>query len=192
MCVNSFQFYQNSHKMSLDKHLKSKFFLLLLLSFAISASAQINLPKSHFNFDFPEGGWKYLQTTNIDKNTTIYLYSRTVCVLSKDGDTILPFLRIYVKENVDNFTAMDFALRRFLKQPFDVLEEFTASQFLPTEDAIGYVGQYKDKSNINCQFYMIYFVYKKTLVEFRLETSADTFDKLKEEFEGILNTINLN
>ncbi len=172
--------------------MKNKISAVLFLMLAMSVSAQIRLPNSHFNFDFPEGGWKYLQTTNVDENTTIYLYSRTVCVLSKKNDTVLPFLRIYVKKNTGNSTAMDFALRRFMKQPFVVVEEFTASQFLPTEDAIGYIGQYTDKSGMQCQFYMIYFVYKKTLVEFRLETSLDTFNQLKEEFEQILNTINLN
>lgn len=49
--------------------------LSLMLSFATLLVAQIKVPGTNVQFSFPNGGWKYLQTTTVDKNTTVYLYS---------------------------------------------------------------------------------------------------------------------
>jgi hypothetical protein len=153
--------------------------------------AQISLPKSNFQFTLPEGKWKYLETVNVDANTNVYLYS-SVPVVSKDNDTTLPFIRIYVKNNIGKDNSLDFSMRRFMQQPFIVVDEFSESPFLPCKDAIGYIGVYKDDNSVRSKFYMLYFVHKSTLVEFRLETTEESFAQKQSEFEQIMNTITLN
>lgn len=176
--------------------LHNKIHLLALLVAIISGilaplSAQITLPNSHFQFTLPEGKWKYLETIDVDANTHVYLYS-SLPVVSKDNDTSLPFIRIYVKNNIGQKNSFDFAMDRFMQQPFMIVDEFSSSSFLPCKDAMGYVGVYKDDNAQRSKFLMLYFVHKSTLVEFRLETTEESYPQKKTEFENILETITLN
>ncbi len=164
----------------------------LFLGSAGPLFAQITLPQSNFQFTLPEGKWKYLETVNVDANTHVYLYS-SVPVVSKDNDTTLPFLRVYVKNNIGKDNSVDFAMRRFMKQPFIIVDDFYESPLLPCKDAIGYVGLYKDDDSAKRnKFYMLYFVNKSTLVEFRLETTEESFAQKQAEFEQIMKSITLN
>jgi len=154
--------------------------------------AQISLPNSHFQFTLPEGKWKYLETIDVDAKTHVYLYS-SVPVVSKNNDTTLPFLRIYVKNDIGKDNSYDFAMNRFMQQPFIIVDEFSSSPFLPNKDAIGYIGLYKGENDtVRSKFYMLYFVHKSTLVEFRLETTEESFAQKQSEFEQIMKTITLN
>ena len=164
----------------------------LIFGVAEPVFAQITLPQSNFQFTLPEGKWKYLETVNVDANTHVYLYS-SLPVVSKDNDTTLPFVRVYVKNNIGKDNSVDFAMRRFMQQPFIIVDDFYDSPLLPCKDAIGYVGLYKDDDSAQRnKFYMIYFVNKSTLVEFRLETTEESFAQKQAEFEQIMKSITLN
>lgn len=165
---------------------------VLYISLFGSLTAQITVPKGNFQFDFPGERWKYLETLDIDKSTTVYLYSRVKEIVSANGDTVLPFLRIYVKSDIGNKNVMDMSMERFMQQPFNVVDEFSTSEYFKAKDAIGYIGVVKYNDTPDGQFYMIYFTNKGVLVEFRLETEKSTFATMKAEFEEILNTIVLN
>lgn len=165
-------------------------FVALLVAFVGTAAAQITIPKANFQFDFPNGKWKYLETLKVDDNTNLYLYSGAP-VVTNTNDTVLPFLRIYVKNNIGKRNSLDFAMERFMQQPFMIVDEFSESPFLPCKDAIGYIGMYSDDNGQKCKFYMLYFVHKGTLVEFRLETAESTFEQKKADFEAIMETITL-
>lgn len=155
-------------------------------------SAQISLPNSHFQFTLPEGRWKFLETIDVDAKTHVYLYS-SVPVVSKDNDTTLPFLRIYVKNDIGKDNSYDFAMNRFMQQPFIIVDEFTSAPFFPCKDAVGYLGLYKGENDtMRSKFYMLYFVNKSTLVEFRLETTEESFAQKQAEFEQIMKSITLN
>ena len=113
----------------------------LLLSFMLvltmAASAQIKIPNTRVSFEFPNNGWKYLQTTNVDNNTTVYLYSYAGdYVIDDTGDTVLPFMRIYVRQNYDG-SVYDLAYNRFMTQPFQSLDEY-----VNPDGSFGYWGAY--------------------------------------------------
>ena len=177
----------------LDKAVKK---MVMCVAFALCAfatlSAQISIPKSYFKFTLPEGRWKYLETFEVDATTHVYLYS-SVPVVSKTNDTTLPFIRVYVKNNIGKDNSLDYAMRRFMQQPFMIVDEFSNSPFLPCKDAIGYVGLYKDDdTSVRNKFYMIYFVHKSTIVEFRIETTEESFEQKRAEFEQIIKSITLD
>ena len=181
--------------MTMNNIHKNKYFLAIAAALLLGALepifAQITIPQSYFEFTLTEGRWKYLETVDVDANTHVYLFS-SIPVVSKDNDTTLPFLRIYVKNNIGKDNSMDFAMRRFMQQPFIIVDEFSTSPYLPCKDAIGYVGLYKDDDSAKRnKFYMIYFVNKSTLVEFRLETTEESFAQKQPEFEQIMKTIKL-
>ncbi|MBR5028083.1 MAG: hypothetical protein IKX51_02570 [Bacteroidales bacterium] len=162
----------------------------LFIASHTATNAQITIPNGNFQFDFPNGKWKYLETLDVDEQTHLYLYSGSP-VVSKDNDTTLPFMRIYVKNNIGKKNSLDYAMERFLQQPFMIVDEFSTSPLLPCKDAIGYIGLYSDEGNQKNKFYMIYFVNKGALVELRLETTEETFESKKSDFEDILKTITL-
>ena len=117
---------------------KSIFLFVFVAVMALCGRAQITVPGTNVSFAFPNGGWKYLQTLTIDKNTVAYLYS--YCgkfVLDSKGDTILPHLRIYVKKNYEG-SALEMAYLRYLNQPFQSLTETVEG--LPGSGGISYVG----------------------------------------------------
>ena len=165
---------------------KSILFLCLGLFFS-SVFAQVRIPEANFSFELPKG-WKYLSTTKVDNKTKVYLYSQQEII--QDGDTILPYLTIYVRNNFKNKSAMEMSIDRFMQQPYQTIEDYTDGLFLPTSDAIAYMCVNRDeKDGTENQFYALYFVHKNTGIEFKLSTTKSTFDQLTDEFETILKSV---
>jgi hypothetical protein len=162
-------------------------FIAMAISF-MGLFAQVRIPDGNFSFELPKG-WKYLSTNKVDNRTKVYLYSAQELV-SAQGDTTLPFLRIYVRTATKNKTAMELSIDRFMEQPFQTMEEYTSGLFLPTRDAIAYLGANRDEvDGTENQFYILYFMHKNTAIEFRLQTTKETFEQVKNEFETILKSI---
>lgn len=161
---------------------------MILLS--LSASAQVRIPGTPVSFDFPNDGWKYLQTTKVDKNVSVYLYSfAKESVVDAAGDTILPYLSIYVRKNCTE-SVYDVVYQRYESRPYQSLNESVEN--VPGGDGIFYVGAYRNTyDNKDYEFRMLYMKVKNTVIEFRLETTQDTFEDFDEEFLAILNTINI-
>jgi len=173
--------------MNRKKRVMSRLLLLAVLLAPMAVSAQINIPQTHFSFSFPQGGWKYLQTTPVDKNTTVYLYSyNDHYVIDNAGDTIIPFMRIYVRKNYTG-SVYDLAYNRFMSQPFQSLNEFNLSK--PAEGTLGYWGAYtSDEDGKDYEFMMYYFKEKNTIFEVRLETSRDNYEEFEQQFKDIWET----
>ena len=73
--------------------------LTALLVMAGAATAQINIPGTSVSFQLDNNEWRYLRTFKTDDGATSYYYCYIGEVLLDDnGDTVLPFLRIYVKD----------------------------------------------------------------------------------------------
>ena len=161
------------------------FFVLVLGG---AAQAQVSIPGTKVKFTFPSK-WKYLNTEKVDANTQRYLYYYTDKAVASKGDTTLPFLRIYVRKN---YTApiFVFVFERYSKEPYQSLSDYTEGLGLPKSGGMGYVGAYtnvQDKKDY--QFRMVYFKVQNTVVEFRLETTKDTFEEMESEFKNILSTV---
>ena len=61
---------------------------------------------------------------------------------------------------------------------------------MPKSGGVGYVGLYTNPSDgKDYKFMMTYFKSLNAAVEFRLETTEDTFNEMEFEFEDILNSI---
>ncbi len=174
--------------------MKNKVMMSLLVFLAMAAplsvAAQISVPQTRFGFDFPQGGWKYLQTTTVDKNTTVYLYSYNErYVVDNEGDTIIPFMRIYVRKNYTG-SVYDLAYNRFLTQPFQSLDEFNLD--VPVPGLLGYWGAYtSDDDGKDYEFLMYYFKEKNTIFEVRLETSRDNYEEFEQMFKDIFATFTI-
>ena len=109
--------------------------------------------------------------------------------MDSEGDTVLPFLRIYVNENYDG-DVYELAYERYMEQPFQSLDEYTKGPGLPKSGGLGYVGAYTNPSDQkDYQFFMTYFSDKGVMVEFRLETTTDTFGDMEFEFRDVLGSI---
>jgi len=167
------------------------FLVFFVVAIAFSGRGQITVPNTNVSFAFPNGGWKYLQTLTIDKNTVVYLYS--YCgryVLDNKGDTILPHLRIYVRKNYEG-TAFEMAYLRYLNQPFQSLSE--SVEGLPGVGGISYVGAYNNlDDHKDYKFQMMYFMVKNTVFEFRVETSLDTYPQFEKEFTSIMKSVTVH
>ena len=71
---------------------------LLLLS--ATASAQLTIPGTNVTYRLNNEDWRYLRTFELPEGGDIYLYCYTGHVLrDQEGDTVLPFLRIYVNKH---------------------------------------------------------------------------------------------
>ena len=154
------------------------------------AEAQLTIPGTKFTFRLNGDDWHYLQTYALPEGGDVYLYCYTGQVmLTAGGDTALPFLRVYVNRDCDG-DLYELAYERYVQQPFQSLHEFSSGDGIPAGGGIGYVGAYTNPSDgRDYQFYMTYFKDRKSCVEFRLETTRDTFEEMDFEFKDILGSV---
>ena len=164
--------------------------LILLAFIAIStalSAQQIKIPNSRCTFSFPNGGWKYLQTNQISDDAVVYLYSYSKdYVIDNTGDTVLPFMRIYVKKNFTG-TVYDLAYSRFMTQPFQSLDEF-----LRPDGSFGYWGAYTNEDDgKDYEFLMLYLTDQNTGFEVRIECTRDNYEQFEKDFKDIINTVKI-
>ena len=189
---------QNNINLQNDKRQKrvSLHFLFLFLafivfhfSFSTPARAQIVIPGTSVTFSLGDKEWQYLRTFKLDDGANVFLYSYIGEVLvDASGDTVIPFLRIYVRENYGG-DVYQLAYDRYVKQPFQSLREYTKGPGLP-HGGLGYEGIYTSPSDgRDYRFLMTYFKDRRTVVEFRLETSRSTWETMKGRFTDLLNTV---
>lgn len=162
----------------------------LMVVVAGIASAQLTIPGTNITYRLNGEDWRYLRTFELAEGGDIYLYCYTGHVLvDMEGDTVLPFLRIYVNKDYDG-DLYELAYERYEAQPFQSLKEYTKGEGLPSKGGIGYIGAYTNPTDQkDYQFYMTYFKDRGTSVEFRLETTKDTFEEMDFEFKDILSSI---
>lgn len=162
--------------------------LIAMLLLGLGAQAQVSIPGTKVQFAFPSK-WKYLSSEKVDGNTQMYLYYYAERAIAAQGDTTLPFLRIYVRKNFKS-TVDDYVFERYSKEPYQSLGDYTSGLGLPKSGGWGYVGAYtnvRDKKDY--QFRMVYFKQGSTVVEFRLETTRATYPMMENEFEAILKSL---
>ena len=162
--------------------------LAAMLMLAGSMQAQVPIMGTHAKFQFPSK-WQFLSTQKVDANTTMYLYFYNASTIVSQGDTVLPFLRIYVRTNYTK-PVYDFVFERYTKEPYESLNDYSKGLGLPKSGGAGFEGAYtnvKDKKDY--RFRMVYFKEKNTIVEFRLETTKATYPQMEKEFEAILKSI---
>lgn len=162
----------------------------LMVVVAGIASAQLTIPGTNITYRLNSEDWRYLRTFELAEGGDIYLYCYTGHVLvDMEGDTVMPFLRIYVNKDYDG-DLYELAYERYEAQPFQSLKEYTKGEGLPSKGGIGYIGAYTNPTDRkDYQFYMTYFKDRGTSVEFRLETTKDTFEEMDFEFKDILSSI---
>ncbi len=172
------------------KQIKQWLLAALMLLTVGGAQAQLIIPGTGVSFQLDDQEWRYLRTYDVEGGAKVYLYGYLGEVLvESEGDTALPSLRIYVRENY-NGDVYQMAYDRYLQQPFQSLNEYTKGLGLPRNGGLGYEGIYTnpvDKKDY--RFFMTYFKDRRTIVEFRLETSRGTWDRMKSKFSAVLSTI---
>ncbi|MBP3764046.1 MAG: hypothetical protein J6I49_09265 [Bacteroidales bacterium] len=167
--------------------------LVLLTAFLLSGlvlSAQLQIPGTNVSYRLNGDDWRYLRTFEHPAGGDIYLYCYVGHVVTDmEGDTVLPFLRIYVTRDYEG-DLYELAYERYMEQPYQSLNEYSKGPGLPPSGGLGYIGAYTNPADQkDYQFYMTYFYDKRTSVEFRLETTKDTFEEMDFEFKDILNSI---
>lgn len=159
-----------------------------MLTAVLGASAQIKIPETNVSFTFPSQGWKYLQTNKLSNTTTIYLYSYAGdYVIDGAGDTIIPFMRVYVRKNYDG-SVYDLAYSRFMVQPFQSLDETVYPN-----GSLCYLGAYTNEDDgKDYEFKMLYLKDRSNILEIRLECTVDNYEEFEKEFDEIINSIKTN
>ena len=172
------------------KSCRKTIIMLAMLLLAAAASAQLTIPGTSITYRLNNEDWRYLRTYELPEGGDVYLYCYTgQLVTDEEGDTVLPFLRIYVVRDYEG-DLYDLAYARYEAQPFQSLKEFSEGPGLPASGGIGYVGAYTNPvDQKDYQFYMTYFYDRRVSVEFRLETTKDTFGEMEFEFNDILSSI---
>lgn len=155
-----------------------------------SAEAQLTIPGTGVSFQLDNQEWQYLRTYKLDDGAKVYLYGYVGEVLVEpQGDTALPSLRIYVRENY-NGDVYQLAYDRYLQQPFQSINEYAKGLGLPSHGGLGYEGIYTHPADgKDYRFFMTYFKDRRTIVEFRLETSRGTWERMKSKFSAVLSTV---
>ena len=154
------------------------------------ARAQITIPGTVITFTLPADEWSYVRTFTLDDGASVYLYSYVgETLVEAAGDTALPFLRIYVNPKYTG-DVYELAYSRYVAQPFQSLTEYSKGAGLPRSGGLGYDGIYTHPvDGKDYRFLMTYFKDHRTAIEFRLETSRGTFERMESKFQEILNSV---
>lgn len=170
--------------------MKRILFLLAMMAAFAATAQRLTIPGTEVQYRLNSEDWVYVRTFQHPKGGDIYLYAYTGHdVVDLEGDTVLPFLRIHVVRDYDG-DLYDLAYERYEAQPYQALKEYTKGEGLPSSGGLGYIGAYTNPADQkDYQFYMTYFLSNRTSVEFRLETTKDTFNDMEFEFKDILNSI---
>lgn len=162
----------------------------LALGFSPLQAQTIKIPGTESTLTLSEGNWKYLRTFKLDDGADIYIYYYSKeTILSKEGDTVLPCLRIYVNKKYTG-DMLGLVYQRYMTQPYQSLQEYMHGPGLPKSGGIGYLGAYTNPTEgKEYEFMMTYFKSGTAYVELRLETTADTFAKMRGEFNNTLNSL---
>ncbi|MBP5677032.1 MAG: hypothetical protein J6W88_00885 [Bacteroidales bacterium] len=168
---------------------KSVLVLLLLLS-SLVASAQLVIPGTGVTFSLKQNEWLYMRTLEMDGGAEMYLYCYTgKVVVDQVGDTVLPFLRIYVNSDYAG-DVYELAYERYMQQPFQSVKEYTQGIGLPRSGGLGYEGAYTNPTDQkDYRFMMTYFKDRGAAVEFRLETTKDTYDDMLPVFKSVMSSL---
>ena len=166
---------------------------LLTMAIAIVATlaaAQVGIPGTQVTMRLNSDDWRYLRTFKLDDGADIYLYYYAgEVVVDGEGDTVLPSLRIYVQPDYEG-DVYQFAYERYMVQPYQSGREYTRGPGLPRGGGLGHMGAYTNPSEQkDYQFLLTYFIADGAAVEFRLETTKDTFEQMEQEFNNILKTV---
>ncbi len=172
------------------KRTKHILIAIAALLFSFNVSAQLNIQGTRYSFDLNSDEWRFLRTFDLGNGETTYLYCYIgEVLLDEAGDTILPFLRIFVKQNYSD-DLYQFIYERYESQPYQSLNEWTHGIGLPKSGGLGYEGIYTNPTERrDYRFMMSYFRDKRTVVEFRLETTRETYEEMEEVFRKVLTTI---
>ena len=69
------------------KHLITSIIMVVM---TLAASAQMTIPGTKITYDIDADDWKFLKTIDVDKNTTVYLFSyKAELLVDADGETPL-------------------------------------------------------------------------------------------------------
>ena len=178
----------NMKRNRISKIVKAALVVMALVVMGRAEAQQLTIPGTKVKYSFPSK-WEYLSTHKIDANTQQYLYYYSAQTIAANGDTTLPFLRIVVRKNYSK-TVFDYVFERYSMQPYQSLSDYTEGLGLPKAGGMGYIGAYTNlKDRRDYQFRMVYFKEQNTIVEFRLETTHDTYPLMEQEFENILKTL---
>ncbi|MCR5445298.1 MAG: hypothetical protein K6E96_06425 [Bacteroidales bacterium] len=172
------------------KSIKQWILLVAMMIISGTAVAQLTIPGTSVSFQLNSDEWSYLRTFKDKSGANVYYYCYVGEVLLDDaGDTILPFLRIYVRDNY-NGDVYELAYERYEQHPYQSLREWTKGDGLPKSGGLGYEAMYTNPSDQqDYHFLMTYFKDHRTIVEFRLETTRETFEDMEVKFKRILSTI---
>ena len=165
---------------------------ITMMAIGNKAKAQVDMsiPGTTYSLRINTDDWRYLRSFQLDDGADIYLYYYVgQTIIDGEGDTILPFMRIYVNENYDG-DVYELAYERYELQPFQSLNEYTKGLGLPSKGGIAYDGVYTNpRDQKDYRFLMTYFRDKDAIIELRLETTKDSFDDMEFEFKDILGTL---
>ena len=165
--------------------------LTVALLWGGAAMAQtIKIPGTESSLTLTEGNWNYLRTFKLDDGADIYVYYYSkATILDRNGDTVLPCLRIYVNKKYSG-DIYSLIYDRYMTQPYQSLREYMHGPGLPKSGGLGYVGAYTNPTERrDYELMMTYFKSGAAFVELRLETTADTFKKMEGEFTNVLNSL---
>ena len=172
------------------KTIKQWLVLAVALLMSGAAMAQLTIPATTVSFQLDNNEWRYLRTFTEKDGANVYYYCYVGEVLLDDqGDTVLPFLRVYVRENYVG-DVYELAYERYEQQPYQSLREWSKGDGLPKSGGLGYEGMYtKPSDRHDYRFLMTYFKDRRTAVEFRLETTRETYEDMEVKFKKILSSI---
>ena len=161
-----------------------------LLMLSAVAAAQLTIPGTKVKFELDNDAWIFVRTLKMTDGADLHLYCYTGEVFTDEGgDTVVPYLRIYVNSHFDG-DLYELVYNRYLERPYQSLEEYSKGPGLPKSGGLGYEGIYTNpRDHKDYRFMMTYFQDKKTMVEFRLETTVDTYDEMEPLFRTILNSV---
>jgi len=164
-------------------------FVITVLLCSSLFSQQI-IKEAGIRFNLNDSLWKRNANQNDHiQNAIIYRYKRTP-IETSDGKQVIPNITVVVETVKDSLDIMVFSAMKKIKTPFDVEEVITPDKgLLQYQNAIGYRGEYTDRTGIRHSIIIIYLINKNKGVQMVMDITRELYDEYRGEFDDVIRSI---
>ncbi len=168
------------------------FVTLLTILHHVSAqdsSAQIySFKEAGISIDLPNSKWHEVVRKEAN-GVIVYLFKRDV-VTDSSNRQIIPNIGVIIENVPDQTDVITYSLEKRTQTPFDVLETFIhGDRRLNYKNAVAYKGTYTDADSLLHTIYVVHAINKNKGMQIVLDTTAQTFAEIEEEFISVLRSL---
>lgn len=147
---------------------------------------KISLKPAGIEFAFPNDKWYAISSG--EKDDKVKFDFNRLAIERKKGDYVKPLLSVIIEKNVNNqYNLTEYSVSRIKGLNLKIIDDLQKQ--LKVRDALGYKVEYKSSDGTLLHSYVIFVHNNEYMMQMYIETTADTFKDVENEFNKIVRSL---